>query len=445
MIDRRRMNRLLVVLLTPLFLALAVATAAEPDPLLTDLDRRVLRELTGEKRLDQLVLHYRPGDLTPEQLDQCARDNARSFRELERLLDMRYSGTVHIFLYRDGADLKQRTESDAVAFSTGTVSVHQPFDFVSVHELCHIFALQFPRVADGVSDIFVVEGLATALAESDENVPIHAWAAVYARVRRLPTLWEFRWRWPDKTPPAVHPYHVAGSFVGFLIERFGVAKVKNWYVDATEAKSVFGQSFPALERDWREWLDKYPLDPRHEKHVLTRLNLMNAKLSESLAAAPGERLFDGSTLTGLEAEKADSWQARDGALVGTHNGPWTAIRSREKFASIEAVRVRFRMRDGNAFKILLESEGQAAVESILARWAGYLTCGEGYAGGESARIDDTTWHTAVVTWKGGRIAVFLDGFQIMECDQSRLSGDVRVGVAVERASVELSEVSIIKR
>jgi hypothetical protein len=444
MINRRRRHTLSVSPLVPLFLALGAAAAQEPDPLLTDLDRRVLKDLTGERTIDQVVLHYRPEDLTPEQLEQCAHENARSFRELEKLLDMRYSGTVHIFLYRDGADLKQRTGSDAVAFSTGTVSVHQPRDFVSVHELCHIFALQFPRVPDGVSDIFVVEGLATMLAEHDQNVPIHAWVAAYARARRLPPLWEFRWKWPDMTPPGVHPYHVAGSFVGFLIERFGIAKVKSWYVDATETKSTFGRSFPELEREWREWLSSYPLNPQHEKHVLTRLGLMNAKLPESLAAAPGERLFDGSTLTGLEAEKADRWQVRDGALIGTHDGPWTAIRSREAFATAEAVRVRFRMQNGGAFKVLLESQGQLTVESIFARWAGYLTCGGGYTGGEGARVDDSTWHTAVVTWKDGRLAAYLDGLQIMACDQSKLAGDVRVGVAVERATVEVGEISIIK-
>lgn len=32
----------------------------------------------------------------------------------------------------------------------------------------------------------------------------------------------------------------------------------------------------------------------------------------------------------------------------------------------------------------------------------------------------------------------------MECEQSKLAGDVRVGVVVERATVEVSEVSIIK-
>src|SRR5262245_42952534 len=111
MINRMSRFTLLGYLLLQLLLPLRAATAQELDPRLTDLDRRVLGELTGERTIDQIVLHYRPEDITAEQIDECARENARSFRELEKLLDMRYSGTVHIFLYRDGADLKQRTES----------------------------------------------------------------------------------------------------------------------------------------------------------------------------------------------------------------------------------------------------------------------------------------------------------------------------------------------
>jgi hypothetical protein len=102
------------------------------------------------------------------------------------------------------------------------------------------------------------------------------------------------------------------------------------------------------------------------------------------------------------------------------------------------------MHGGDAFKILLESDG-GSVESIFARWAGFLTCGEGYAGGENARVDDSTWHTAVVTWKDGRLATYLDGFLLMECGQSKLAGDVRVGVAVERGTVDVGDVSVINR
>lgn len=68
------------------------------------------------------------------------------------------------------------------------------------------------------------------------------------------------------------------------------------------------------------------------------------------------------------------------------------------------------MQSGDAFKILLESGRGGAVESIFARWSGFLKCGEGYTGGESARMDDSAWHTAVLTWKGGRLAAYLDGF-----------------------------------
>jgi hypothetical protein len=426
-------------------LAAAIPSAVAQDSAdkLTEVDRRVLRELTAEKAAGSLMLHYRPADLSAAQLETCLQANLRSFRELEKLLDMKYAGTIHIFLYRDTADLKQQTGSGAAAFSTGTVSVHQPIDFVSVHELCHIFALQFPRVAGGISDIFVVEGLATALAESDQNVPIHSWAAVYARARRLPDLWEFRWKWPEKTPPRVHPYHVAGSFVGFLVERYGIAKVKDWYVNATEAQSVFGRSFPELEREWREWLTKLPLDAAHEHHVLERLKLLDAKLPDELVHASGERLFDGSTLAGLEPEAAEKWQVRDGRLIGRNDAAWSAIRLRSKTAAA-AVRVQFRLVSGDAFKITAESEAGPTQEIIFARWSGYLTCGDGYASGQDVKMIDSDVHTVVVTWKGGATNVYLDGLRVVQCEQGGPAGEVRLGVAVERGEVEVGEISVIK-
>ena len=57
---------------------------------------------------------------------------------------------------------------------------------------------------------------------------------------------------------------MAGSFVGFLVERFGIAKVKQWYVDSTEAHQYFGKGLARLEREWREHLQKLAIDAAHE-------------------------------------------------------------------------------------------------------------------------------------------------------------------------------------
>src|SRR5262245_31418022 len=89
--------------------AFPAAAGCADDSDLTDLDRRVMGELSAIRSAGQVVLHYRTGDLTAEQLDAAAVANERAFRDLERLLEMKYAGEIHIFLYRDGDDLKKQT------------------------------------------------------------------------------------------------------------------------------------------------------------------------------------------------------------------------------------------------------------------------------------------------------------------------------------------------
>src|SRR5262245_33915373 len=253
---------------------LAFVAQAQNDDALTDLDRRVLQQLTGVRATPRAVFHFRPGAFADAALDADVKANVAALEQLERTLAMRYRGVVHVFLYADGDEMKRLTDAGGgtVAFSTGTVSVHQPHDFRGVHEFVHIYALQFERPADSSGpDLFATEGLATSLAESDENVPIHAWAATYAKAGALPELGPLRRTFPEGAVRGVHPYHVAGSFCGFLLERFGMAKLKRWYMDSTEAHRWFGEGMAQLEREWRTFLAGVKVDPAHERHVLQKL------------------------------------------------------------------------------------------------------------------------------------------------------------------------------
>src|SRR5262245_29040302 len=111
--------------------ALAFAAYAQNDDALTDLDRRVLQQLTGARRTPRAVFHFRPGAFADAALDADVKANVAAFEQLERTLAMRYRGVVHVFLYADGDEMKRQTQAGGgtVAFSTGTVSVHQPHDF----------------------------------------------------------------------------------------------------------------------------------------------------------------------------------------------------------------------------------------------------------------------------------------------------------------------------
>lgn len=413
--------------------------SAQEDPL-TSVDHKVMKELTGVKETPNIVFHYRPDDVDDAALAKIVKINVDKFEQCEKLLKMKYNGRVHIFLYRDVDDLKKTTGASAVAFATGTVSIHQAMDFKSVHELTHIFALQFPRDEDSETDGFAVEGLATILAESDQNVPVQSWAAVYQSTSRIPDLVEFRRSWPEGAPQGVHPYHVAGSFVGYLIEEFGIEKVKHWYVNSTEAHMVFGKTLRRLERDWLAWLKKTQVETKHRDHVLAKLGLLRNKIPDSLVDAEGTNLFDGESISGFKAEDSDKWKVEEGRLTGTNSEAWTHLHTEEEFPANIGVRMKFRLAKGNAVKIRLNRSNEALNEAIFATWAIYLSAkGGGYKQAGDLKIKPGEWNEVVFVNDNGTGRLYLNGFLALESKGDFHTGEGALGIAIERGTLEVEE------
>lgn len=429
------------VLAAALALCAAHPARGQPaqDDVLTDLDRRVLVELSANRETPRALFHWKPGALEEKVVAQDVEANVAALAALEKTLALRYRGRVHVFLYGDVEEMKRLTGVDggAVAFSTGTASVHQPHDFRGVHEFVHIYALQFERGSDTAGpDLFATEGLATWLAESDENVPIHAWAAGYARAGALPALLDLRRTFPQGVGSGVHPYHVAGSFVGYLIERFGIAKVKRWYVDSTEAHRYLGQGFAQLEREWREFLARFSLEPQHEQHVLRKLGLGGEPMPAAWASAKVTPLFDGKSLAGLAPEDAAKWTVKEGVLVGTNDEPWTRIATVKSLGVQVGVRAKLRLAKGDALQLRVNG----SKEAIFAAWSSYATAGDGFAPNERVKIPVGQWVELVVVNDSGRARVYLDGKSVFDLAGAWADAtDGSVGLGIERGMVEVKE------
>ena len=419
---------------------LALAAPQDQDAALTDVDRKVLLELTGVRDTPRARFHFRPGDVEAGALEADVAANVAALTALEKTLAMSWRGKVHVFLYHDVAEMKRLTGAadGTVAFSTGTVSVHQPHDFRGVHEFVHIYALQFERGADTAGpDLFAVEGLATWLAESDEGVAIHDWAAVDAKAGALPaSIVDFRRTFPNGCAAGVHPYHVAGSFVGFLVDRFGIAKVKQWYVDSTEAYRYFGSGVAQLEREWREFLAKRTVDRERERHVMKKLGLDAEPMPAEWATVKGTPLFDGKSLAALAPEDASKWTVKEGLLVGNNDAPWTRISTAKNFGRKIGVRAKLRLKSGNAVKLCVNGDNEA----IFATWSSFAKVGGGFAGNDRVKMLVGRWVEIVVVNDGGRARVFLDGLTLFDLPGAWSdAADGTLGLAVERGVVEVKE------
>ena len=408
---------------------------------LTSIDKQVMGELSATKETPKLIFHYRPSDVDAEQLAQIVDANLQQYRQCESSLNMKYPHRIHIFLYRDIDDLQQMTGVGASAFATGTISIHQPLDFRSVHELTHIFALEFPSDENAVTDDFAVEGLATILAEHDENIPIHSWAAVYQSKARLPDLVKLRRSWPEGVLPGVHPYHVAGSFVGYLIDQYGIEKVKRWYVQSTEAHMEFGKTFRQLEREWQNWLRNRNVIPQHRSHVLAKLGL----LPEMYAKLESINLFEGNTLEELETEHRDHWKTDNGLLVGSNAEGWTSIYTEQEFASNVGVRLKFRLVEGKAITVRLNQRNDSSNHVNLATWATYMSLNSGgYVVIEDLKLKHGQWNEVVVVNDAGNGKLYHNGLRVGVANGAFHLTKGKIGIGVENGTIEVKEFAMFE-
>jgi hypothetical protein len=241
----------------------------------------------------------------------------------------------------------------------------------------------------------------------------------------------------------VHPYHVAGSFLAYLTERFGIDKVKTWYRNSAEAGMVFGVTAARLERDWRAMLDTLEVEPAHEAHVLDKLGVGSGPLPEAWATAVGTPLFDGSSLDALDLDEPAHWELRDGLLIGTRDGPWTSLHSRAAFPADVGLRVRFRLVSGDAVQLRLNRVPGHESQAIFAAWSAFLSVGEDgdFTGNDQVKVPHGSWCTAVFVNQGGRGRLWLNGLPVLDAKDALARREGTVGLAVERGVLEVAEIT----
>ncbi|HVQ27926.1 MAG TPA: hypothetical protein VMV01_22245, partial [Planctomycetota bacterium] len=272
---------------------------------------------------------------------------------------------------------------------------------------------------------------------------------------KLPELSALRCDFMGAAPKHVHPYHVAASFVKSLVDRFGIEKVKRYYENSTEAGMVFGVPLPRLERDWREKLAALEVSPADEAHVLARFAGDLAPLPAEWRSKEGVTLFaggagEGTSLDALCPDEPSKWTLRDGLLVGTHDGPWTAIHSRQRFGPDVGLRVRFRLVEGDAVQLRVnrvpaagETPGREG-QAIFARWSSYLSVGEGFTGNEDVQVPTGVWCEAILVDVGGHGRLYMNGLPVFDEEGALPAEPGVVGLAVERGVVEVAEITVFE-
>jgi hypothetical protein len=235
--------------------------------------------------------------------------------------------------------------------------------------------------------------------------------------------------------------------MSFLIDTFGIEKVKALYVNCLECQGILGRSFVRLEREWWSWLSKRKVGTKEMQLLLQRFGFVESRLlPKDLNRAKATPLFDGRTLNDWNLEHPGSWIVENRAIVGACQGPWHRMHTKKRWAGDVAVRVRLRLLDGNAVQVRLNRDATRANEAIFAVWESYLVRvgpGGGIVAKSPYRIIPDRWIEIVFVNRGGEGRVFVDGLLVLE-GKGLTTNEGSVGLSIERGSVEVKQVELLR-
>ncbi len=196
-----------------------------------------------------LVLRFSPSHPHAGEMKGYLSALEQSKRATCQALDVEFPETITVYLYKDLDEGRLLTGGDLDFADPEHRCVHQRWDSYIGHEMVHVIAhntLQYGRTG------ILGEGIAVWLNGQAKNH--HATAHELLAQGKLPSVLDMVERFDSSAYPA------AGSFCGFLIDRYGLEVFKQLYPledPSSKLRELQGKSFPELEADWHGYIGRF--------------------------------------------------------------------------------------------------------------------------------------------------------------------------------------------
>ncbi|MDQ7039806.1 MAG: hypothetical protein Q9M35_02605 [Rhodothermus sp.] len=234
----------------------------------------LMHALPGQVTRGAVTLHYDPRWITREEAMMRAYRAAYDYDRMARRLGIVHPEPVHVFLFSDPV---RRAQLTGARYTSVALVWQRPpqihllqdrFDQSVAHELAHVLVRGWGLPGLGFSPwIGLVEGLAVALEPPDGRPTPHEQAAVAAtliqqrgtslreQVAALLSPWGF---WTSRSAVA---YTLTGSFVRYLLDRFGPTPLRRVYGGGS-FPAAYGYTLDSLLSAWEQSLTRLPIIDR---------------------------------------------------------------------------------------------------------------------------------------------------------------------------------------
>lgn len=231
----------------------------------------IRKTLGREYRTEHFHIIYSRDEFSDEEISMVAATHEFRYHQVTTALQINYRGTIVSFIYPT-ADMKRRF------IGTGNTNIAKPWrkeihlnkdswEGTLRHELVHVIAGEAGMpVIKAHYNIGLTEGLATAIDNEFGNRTLHEYAAAMIKfniirdpVRLIrPVGFAFQ--------SSSVSYVMMGSFCRFLIDRYGILRLKELYGGGSVEK-IYGAPYERLVEEWQHYLGRVDVPESWRNHI----------------------------------------------------------------------------------------------------------------------------------------------------------------------------------
>ncbi|HET6439418.1 MAG TPA: type VI secretion system protein [Anaeromyxobacter sp.] len=236
-----------------------------------DLRTAIVRELGGRREGPRCIV-YLPGEKPAGAAEEILRECEFHAADVAAILGVDHPPRVTVFVYRNPEEKRRLVGAARTDYTKPWLpEIHvndEPLPHpVLRHEMVHAIAsalapgpLHLPARAWVLPQLSLVEGLAVALESPRSGFTVHEWSKAARDLGLLPDVVRLLGPAGFWSQAPARAYTAAGSFLAYLLRRYGAAPVREAYRTGDLA-TAFGRPLPELAAEWQRSLDAVSVPP----------------------------------------------------------------------------------------------------------------------------------------------------------------------------------------
>ena len=221
-------------------------------------------ELEKTKHFD---IYYRADSYAEENLDDIVLVQEETYQYILEQLNVQFDETISIYIYPTPEDAgwdhvqglaynRQKVVLGVYSEKGKSIGV----EGASAHEITHVITW---NAIGKPGTTFLNEGLAVTMdgvwhAVSDPITDLHQWTKKFMDEDKLPAISEMVSSWNSLDTLITYP--VSGSFVSYLVDKYGMEKFKKMLVEAnrlnfnSKCQEIYNKELSTLELEWKVYV-----------------------------------------------------------------------------------------------------------------------------------------------------------------------------------------------